>query len=249
MPIPVELGYGISYTSTFSTNITLNGDSDNITVTADINSAVAESDETNNSRTNVWPPTEVRINAPATVVPGSRFTATVDISYVGSFDAANYDISFNPGILTVENVTAGKIGGAVIPVDIWNQRSPGVYTIVQNIPGVGGAIGSGNLVVLHFLAIGSLGQSSNITLSNGVLSHILAKGISATWIGDLVEVSVVQGDANGDGVVNSLDITRVERIIAGLEAPYAGADANLDGYINAIDITKVERIIAGGLNY
>jgi len=57
--------------------------------------------------------------------------------------------------------------------------------------------------------------------------------------------TVTAGDANGDGVVNALDITKVERIIAGLDAQTAGADANQDGNINALDITKVEMIIAG----
>ena len=55
----------------------------------------------------------------------------------------------------------------------------------------------------------------------------------------------VNGDADGNGVVNALDITKVERIIAGLDASTSGADANQDGDVNAIDITKVERIIAG----
>ena len=53
------------------------------------------------------------------------------------------------------------------------------------------------------------------------------------------------GDANGDGQVNALDITKVERIIAALDAVTPGADANQDRKINALDITKVERIIAG----
>ncbi len=52
-------------------------------------------------------------------------------------------------------------------------------------------------------------------------------------------------DANGDGEVNALDITKVERIITGLNAATSGADANQDKNINALDITKVERIIAG----
>ncbi len=57
--------------------------------------------------------------------------------------------------------------------------------------------------------------------------------------------TVIPGDANGDGNVNALDITKVERIVAGLDAETPGADANGDGNINALDITKVERIIAG----
>ena len=57
--------------------------------------------------------------------------------------------------------------------------------------------------------------------------------------------SVTPGDANGDGSVNALDITKVERIIAGLDTETSGADANQDGNVNALDITKVERLIAG----
>jgi len=60
-----------------------------------------------------------------------------------------------------------------------------------------------------------------------------------------VEASgVIPGDANGDGSVNALDITKVERIIAGLDAETPGADANEDGSVNALDITMVEIIIA-----
>jgi len=59
------------------------------------------------------------------------------------------------------------------------------------------------------------------------------------------ETGVTPGDANEDGSVNALDITKVERIIAGLDTETGGADANEDGSVNALDITKVERIIAG----
>jgi len=48
----------------------------------------------------------------------------------------------------------------------------------------------------------------------------LAEKIPATWIGDSAHVStsaVLSGDANRDGVVNNLDITKVERIIVGLD--------------------------------
>jgi len=46
-------------------------------------------------------------------------------------------------------------------------------------------------------------------------------------------------------VVDARDITKVERIIAGLDAATPGADATQDGLIDARDITMVERIIAG----
>jgi len=78
-----------------------------------------------------------------------------------------------------------------------------------------------------------------------MLLNSQAEEIPATWVGDSVDVtSVLRGDANGDGNVNALDITKVKRIVAGLDAETPGADANQDGNINALDITKVKRIIA-----
>jgi predicted secreted protein len=59
------------------------------------------------------------------------------------------------------------------------------------------------------------------------------------------DTTVTPGDGNGDGSVNALDITKVERVIVGLDADTPGADANSDGNINAMDITKIELIIAG----
>ena len=53
------------------------------------------------------------------------------------------------------------------------------------------------------------------------------------------------GDVNGDGMINALDITTVERIVVRLDTPTAGADANQDGTINALDITATERTLAG----
>lgn len=191
----------------------------------------------------------VFINAPDRVVPGSNFTATVDISQVNDFDAASYVVSFNSAVLRLNNVTAGQIGAGgnftSIPVDIWNATSNSTFNVIQNIPGLNGASGSGYLAVLHFQAVGSLSSSSNISLSGGVLSNNLAQGIPAIWIGDVVQVSLQPGDANGDGAVNAIDITKVERIIAHLDSSTPGGDANQDGNINSLDITKVERLIAG----
>lgn len=60
------------------------------------------------------------------------------------------------------------------------------------------------------------------------------------------QVEVLPGDCSGDGVINALDITCVERVILELDPETGGADANGDGKVNAQDITKVEIIILGG---
>jgi len=191
-------------------------------------------------------PVAVSVDAPDGAVPDSDFTANINIGQVAAFDSCNYDITFDASVLRLDNIASGLIGSTTVPVDLYNELSSGIYRVVQNVPGVAGVTGSGYLAVLHFHVIGSEGDSSAITLSNGVLSDNQAGEITATWVGDSIDItSVMPGDGNGDGFVNALDITKVERIIAGLDAETPGADANGDGNVNALDITKVERIIAG----
>jgi hypothetical protein len=295
------------------------------------------------------PAIPVSIDAPAQAAPDSDFTANVNISEVTDFDACNYDVSFDASVLRLDNVTSGLIGSTMIPVDIYNEVSVGTWRVVQNVPGMAGVSGSGYLAVLHFHVIGSGGDSSNITLSSGTLSNNLAQEIVATWTGDSISVAdatppsvtitplapdptdnntptfagtatdtfssissveyridqgswmaatasdgafdslsegytfttdalsegehtayvratdvasnttaeanyasdsftvqtVAPGDANGDGTVDVLDITRVERAITGLDVETTGADANGDGVVNVLDITQIERIIVG----
>ncbi len=139
----------------------------------------------------------VAITAPDTVMPGSDFTANVTITQVQNFDACNYDVSFNSTVLRLNNVTSGKIGGTVIPVDIWSENATGRYRVVQNVSGLSGVSGSGYLAVLHFKVLGSAGQSSVVNLSSGRLGNTLAEAIPATWAGDLV--SVISGESGGQG--------------------------------------------------
>ena len=277
----------------------------------------------------------VSINAPAEVGEGTDFTARVNITEVVNFDAANYDITYDPLILEVTDVTDGIIDGTAIPVSIWGLIPSGVQgkiRVIQNIPGLPGVSGSGYLAEIHFHVVGEHCNTSDITLSNGVLSDNTATAITATWVGDSVHVDTVldagfsasplegvagvteftftdattggtppytyewdfdndgtvdstaanpthiytsagtctvslnvtdslstsntetktgyiaiydPGDANKDGNLNSLDITKAERIIMGLDDPTPGADANADGSTDALDITKIELIIIG----
>ena len=84
------------------------------------------------------------------------------------------------------------------------------------------------------------GQPSAIGLSESA-NYRLGSGY---WYGISV-TTCIPGDANGDGVVNVLDLVKVKRIILGLDPPTCGADANLDGTVNVFDLVKVKRIILG----
>jgi hypothetical protein len=187
-------------------------------------------------------PSDVHVSGPDRVVPDSDFTATIDIDQVADLNAAQYDVTFDPLVLRLDDITPGQIDSTELPVQ-FNEVSPGTYRVVQSM-GLGAVSGSGYLSVLYFHVVGSLGQSSTVELSNGLLSG-MANEIPATWTGHTVDVSVLPGDANGDGNINVLDMTKVARIILLLDAETPGCDANLDGFTNVLDITKIARIILG----
>jgi hypothetical protein len=126
----------------------------------------------------------VSIDAPGGAAPDNDFTAGVSISEVVDFDACQYDVSFDATVLRLDSVTSGLIGSTEIPVGLYNEISPGTYRVVQNVPGLAGASGSGYLAELHFHVIG--GKDSQISLSNGMLSDITASGMEATWAGGSV---------------------------------------------------------------
>lgn len=145
----------------------------------------------------------VSIDAPAGVAHDSDFTASISISDVTDFDACNYDVTFDASVLQLDDITSGLIGSAEIPVDLYNELSPGTYRIIQNVPGLAGANGSGYLAELHFHVIGSEGDSSLVGPSNGVLSDITAGEIEATWVEGAVMVATEASQASPPPAANS----------------------------------------------
>ena len=134
----------------------------------------------------------VSIDAPAEVGEGTDFIARVSITEVTNFDACNYDITYDPTILEVSDVTDGIIGGTAIPVGMWGfvpAETQGTIRVIQNVPGLSGVSGSGYLSEIHFHVVGAYCNTSDITLSNGVLSDNTATEIPATWVGDSVHVN------------------------------------------------------------
>jgi hypothetical protein len=85
----------------------------------------------------------VSIEAQNIISENSDFTARVNIVNVRNFDAADYDITHDPVILEVTDVTGGLIGGATIPVDMWRVIESGRIRLINNVPGIAGVSGSG----------------------------------------------------------------------------------------------------------
>ena len=129
------------------------------------------------------PVTAVSIEAPDFVGEGHDFAATVDICQVQDLHSATYDLHYDPSVIEIVGITSGDLNGAPIPVS-WSQTSPGTISVVQNTPA---ASGHGHLANLQFHVIGSSGNISDITLSNGELDN---GAIPADWFGDSVQVFI-----------------------------------------------------------
>jgi iron complex transport system substrate-binding protein len=82
-----------------------------------------------------------------------------------------------------------------------------------------------------------------------VILFILFLVISISSAGNVHENIItglpVLGNVNQDGIVNVLDIVKINEIISGKEERNRLADANNDGMIDQKDIDQIQKIIAG----
>ena len=122
------------------------------------------------------------------------FHVLVRITSVTNFDAAQYDISYNPNVIRIQNVTAGSISGTAISIESWSfvpASTQGVVRIINSISGSAGVSGEGYLADIYFKIIGEPGDSSAISFVEGIgdpagdliLSNNAGIEISATWAG------------------------------------------------------------------
>lgn len=135
----------------------------------------------------------VSIEVPATVSAGGEFVARVDISGVENFDSAVYDVTYDPAVLEVTEVTQGTVNNIEVPVDMWDFNPAGLQgtvRIINNVPGVPGVSGSGYLSEIHFNVIGSSGDTSSLSFVGEEVSMVdnTAAYIQADWVGSSITV-------------------------------------------------------------
>jgi hypothetical protein len=92
--------------------------------------------------------TMVGVHSVHSVHQGDDFVASITIEDVTGFDAAQYDITYDPDVIRVIEVTSGNINDKNIPVDMWGlvpAHTPGTVRVINNISGTTGVSGSGYL--------------------------------------------------------------------------------------------------------
>ena len=162
----------------------------------------------------VWIDDEVTIVVPVTVnapeyVSGA-FEATIDIENVTDLDSGQFEFSFDPSVVTVEDVEAGSIDGTEIPV-IWSFTDAGTIIATFNLPGLKGVSGSGYVAKIGFEIKGSSGATCVLDISNGWLFDNRAEMIPAIWIDDEVTIG------------EHIPVNRVHNINTGEDFPFIQA--------------------------
>jgi hypothetical protein len=143
----------------------------------------------------------VSIDSPDTVKKsaGRYFHALVKITNVTNFDAAQYDITYDPDVIKVQEVTAGDISGTTIPIEEWAYvpaNTQGTVRILNSVPKVPGVSGEGYLADIYFKVMGDPGDSSVISFIEGfgdpqgylMIGNNIGIEISATWTDSSVEI-------------------------------------------------------------
>jgi hypothetical protein len=202
-----------------------------------------------------------------TMNPGATwtFTASVPISTAtiltaighGFFGSIDVTGPSETGTVTIQ--TGNQTSSITLASSLNPSEADKVVTLTASVSAVPPATGTPTGAVTFKDGIATLGTGTlNVSGQASFVTSSLVTGnqtITAMYWGDANFASStslvlnqniwIRGDANGDGLVNMADVTKVERVILGLDPPTAGADANRDGLINMGDVTKIERFILG----
>jgi hypothetical protein len=126
-----------------------------------------------------------------------------------------------------------------------NNFNASVNLTITSGTGKTDAILSGNTTVTAVNGVATFsGLSIDCANPAGNLYTLTAYSGNFTAVSNPFKV-LHPGDANGDGAVSMADVTEVERVILGLDAPTCGCDAVGNGVINMAEVTKIERLILG----
>ncbi len=128
----------------------------------------------------------VAVNSPE--VTTSAFSATVDVEDVLDMNGGQFDLTFDPGVVNVTDVTSGEIGGTEIPIVDWKFMDADTIRVLFKLSGADGVSGTGSLVTISFEVTGTSGNTCNLDISDGTLADTAADEIPAIWIGCTVVV-------------------------------------------------------------
>ena len=177
---------------------------------------------------------------------GDTFTLSLNTANVTDLTGWQADLTFNPAVLEATQVSEGDFlkqnDGATFFQEGTIQNRTGKIIGLKSVQlSRGKGFPHGTLLSVNFTVIGK--GNSRVTLENFQ---------AGTRFGDTLHVmqpvlSIVVGsqDANGDGLVNILDLTLIAARF-GERGAGNPADVNGDGFVNIADLVLVAGALGGG---
>ncbi len=124
----------------------------------------------------------VRVNAPESV--SGTFEVTIDIEDVIDLDSGEFDLLFDPDVVSFVDVEPGSIDSTEVPIDMDRLIEEGIVRVLFNLKDADGVRGSGYVAKVIFETEGAQGDTSFIDISGGGLSGVnpnMDRGDSSTW--------------------------------------------------------------------
>lgn len=172
-----------------------------------------------------------------TAKAGGTVSVTISLANNPGIAALAFRVSYPKGAMTLEGAVAGGLFGSATL-----NTSTGMF-LFDNAADV---TENGTLLTLTFkvsdmAALGEYRISVEIiSCNNAAEERVVICGGQAN-----IEVrDILPGDANGDGTVDTLDITRLRRYIAEESLDLSsGADMNGDGVVDIEDLARLRRYL------
>ena len=141
----------------------------------------------------------VSVNAPEFV--SGKFDVTIDIDDVIDLTSGNFELHFDPDVVTALDVKPGSIDDTEVPLDMCRVMADKVIVTIK-LPDVGLVSGSGYLATIGFEVAGNNGDTSALEVSDGGLFSYITydsalhgydgstgdKEINVDWSDDVVTV-------------------------------------------------------------
>jgi hypothetical protein len=123
----------------------------------------------------------ISLNASSTVLEGGIFTVRVNVAAVADLTGYDFLFTYDPLVVQVNGVNPGLIGSSAMPLDEWGfipPASTGMIRVFGHVPyaAQGGSLaGEGHLADIQMQAIGTMGLSSQLTITSMELRGSLAQ--------------------------------------------------------------------------
>jgi hypothetical protein len=138
---------------------------------------------------------KISVVVPQRVPAGANFVVRLDISGVANLDNYYLLFKYDPSVVDVTDVTSGLIASTTVPVEEWvfvPAETQGQVKIIGNTSGSKGVNGAGYLARIHCHMVGSVGDKSDLSVSNIGLLDMLANNIAPASVTNNT-VTVIKG--------------------------------------------------------